>query len=93
LKLFTTVILLALCSSVSANDGEMLSKVKMQATANIDKRISYLQELKSCVSAATDKEGMKKCRADHKTKVKTLKDENESFRGSMKEERKAKRKR
>lgn len=92
MKLMTAVLFLTVCSSVSANEGDMLAKAKEHATSNIDKRIGFLQELKSCVSSATDKGSMKKCREEHKSKVKSLKDENESWREGMKEERKAKKK-
>lgn len=48
------------CSfSVSANDDISVHKAEM--TANLDKRISMLNEAKTCVSAAVSKEDMKKC--------------------------------
>ena len=92
MKLFSTVILLTLSSAVFANEGEMLAKAKEHQQANIDKRISWLQEMKSCVSGAADKAAMKKCHQDHKAKMETLKDENESWRDNMREERKSRRK-
>lgn len=92
MKLMSAVFFLALCTSVSANEGEMLAKAKEHATSNIEKRIGYLQELKSCISAATERGSMKKCRDDHQTKMKSLKDENESWMEGMKAERKAKKK-
>lgn len=92
MKIFSTVILLALTSAVFANEGEMLAKVKEHQLANIDKRIGWLQEMKSCVSGAADKAAVKKCHQDHKAKMESLKDENESWRDGMKEERRAKRK-
>lgn len=91
MKLLATAILFTLCTSVSAQDGELFTKAKEHQLSNIDKRIFFLNELRSCVSGVSDKEGMKKCRDDHKTKMKALKGENESWRESIKVERKTKR--
>lgn len=91
MKFLTIAVLFSLCSSVSAQDGEMFAKAKEHALSNIDKRIGYLNELKSCVSQAANKDAIKACRATHKTQVKALKDGNESWKEGMKSERQAKR--
>lgn len=91
MKVFITLAVLSFCASVSAQEKEMFSKAKEHSLSNIDKRIGYLNELKSCVSSASDMAAVKACRQAHKTKVKALKDENESFRESMKSERQARR--
>ncbi len=91
MKTLLTAILFSLCSSVSAQDGEMFAKAKEHHLANLDKRISLLQEQKSCASSATTKDALKACRDTHKSQMKALKDSNESFKEGMKSERKTKR--
>jgi hypothetical protein len=91
MKILTTTILLTLCTTVSAQNGELFAKAKEHQIANIDKRISYLNELKSCISGSSEKESVKKCREEHKTKMETLKEGNESWKEGMKTERKTKR--
>lgn len=91
MKILLTAILFSLCSSVSAQDGEVFTKVKEQHLANLDKRIALLQEQKACASSATTKDAMKACRDAHKTQMKALKSENEGWKEGMKSERKTKR--
>lgn len=43
---------------------------KAKVVANIDKRISSLNEFKTCASAAADVAAIKACRAAHKSRVK-----------------------
>lgn len=91
MKFLTIAVLFSVCSSVSAQEGEMFAKAKEHALSNIEKRQGYLSELKSCVSGASNKEAMKSCRQKHKEQVKSLKDANESWREGMKSEMKTKR--
>ncbi|MES2527628.1 MAG: hypothetical protein V4598_11100 [Bdellovibrionota bacterium] len=91
MKTLLTAILFTLCTSVSAQDGEMFAKAKEQHLSNLDKRIALLQEQKTCASAATTKDAMNACRDAHKTAMKSLKESNESFKEGMKSERKSKR--
>ena len=91
MKILLTAILFSLCSTVSAEEGEMFAKAKEQHLSNLDKRISLLQEQRSCASTATTKDALKACRDAHKTKIEALKESNEAFREGMKSERKAKR--
>lgn len=92
MKFLSVVFILSLCTSVSAQDGEMFAKRKEHALVNIDKRIGFLQEMKSCISSATDKDGIQKCRQDHKEKMKSIKDENADWKEGRKAERAAKKK-
>ncbi len=87
MKFLTFAVVFSLCSSLSAQDGEMLGKAKEHQLSNIDKRISSLNELKVCISGAANKEAMQACRATHKTQMKALKDANESFSKQMKSSR------
>ncbi len=91
MKFLTTAILLTLCTSVSAQDGELFAKAKEHHLANLEKRISYLQEQKACATSATTKDALKACRDTHKSKMEALKGENESWKEGMKSEHKAKR--
>jgi hypothetical protein len=90
MKFLTIAVLFSICTSVSAQNNEVLAKAKEHALSNIDKRIGYLNELKSCISNAADKAGIKSCRATHKTQVSGLKDTNKAWRETMKAERKQK---
>lgn len=89
MKIFTAIILFSMCS-FSFAEGEVLAKAKEHALSNINKRINYLNELKSCISNAPNKEGMKACRETHKSQLKTLKDTNKAWRESKNQERKRK---
>ena len=91
MKFLTTAVLLTICTSVSAQDGEMFTKAKEHHLSNLDKRIGLLQEQKSCASSATTKDAIKACRDAHKTQMNALKEGNESFKEGMKSERKTKR--
>lgn len=84
MKLLTTVIVSVFSLGVFAQDAEMFAKVKEHHLSNLDKRIGYLQEQKTCAAAATDKAGIKACRDAHQAKVKALKGENETFRSTTK---------
>jgi len=46
--------------------SENLDEMKAKLTERLDKRISQLQETKSCVASASTKEEMKKCREKNK---------------------------
>lgn len=91
MKFLTIAVLFSVCTSVFAQDGEMFAKAKEHALSNIDKRIGHLNEMKSCVGSATNKDGIKSCRDAHKAQIKSLKDGNEGWREGMKTERKTKR--
>ena len=91
MKFLTTAILLTICTSVFAQDGELFAKAKEHHLANLDKRIVYLQEQKTCASAATTKDAIKACRDAHKAKIQSLKGENEGWKEGMQSERKTKR--
>ena len=67
----------------------MFTKAKEHAMSNVDKRIGYLNEMKSCFSSATNQEGMKACRKTHKSQIDALEESNESMRSKMRSERKA----
>lgn len=64
-------------------DGMTMEQKKEKITANIDKRISLLQELKSCISAAKEQPDMKKCHEKHEDAMDAMKEE-------MKKERRGK---
>ncbi len=87
MKFLTTIIVSVFALGAFAQDGEMFAKAKEHHLSNLDKRISYLQEQKTCASAATNKDGIKACHAAHKTKVQALKGENESWKSGMKSEK------
>lgn len=91
MKFLTIAVFFSICSSVSAQEGELLAKAKEQQLSNIDKRIGHLNELKTCISGASNREAMQACRATHENQMKSLKEANDSWKEVMKSERKAKR--
>lgn len=67
----------------AAKKKERFTQVKSMALANIDKRASALQETKSCISGANDKEALKNCRQQAKQRNKAFKDEMNQKRQQM----------
>ncbi len=74
-----------------ARKKEMFQDAKSMATKNIDQRISALQETKSCISSASDKDALKKCREAAKDKAKNFRKENKERRKEFKDKIKAER--
>lgn len=64
--------------------AEMHAKAKAEILAHMDKRIAALQEGKSCISAANDREQIKSCRKTLQSKMKGLQDEAKEARGNFK---------
>ena len=89
MKFLMTALLLSFGVSAFAEEKEMFSKLKEHRLANIEQRMSHLQELKSCVSSASNNETLKNCHKAHKEKTESLKDKNKSWRAGVKEERKS----
>jgi hypothetical protein len=69
---------------------EQFAKNKEMVLANIDKRISLIQEHRGCVAGAADKNALKVCHDKHKTDMKSLHSANKGIREQFKSERKAK---
>ena len=60
-----SLVLVSLFSAIAFNSfaaDDMFAKEKANIEQNIDKRISMLQDEKSCVSSAASKDDFKKCR-------------------------------
>ncbi len=51
---------------------ENVNEMKAKLTERLDKRISQLQETKSCIASATTKEDLKKCREKNKMNRQSL---------------------
>lgn len=71
-RLMISVLLLG---SVSTFAAESIDQVKTAWTAGIDKRIGILNEIKACVSAATDKAALKACHEKAKAEREMMKNE------------------
>lgn len=63
---FAVFIMIFGFSTVAFSQGENFEARKAEATKEIEERIAKLQEHKSCVSAASDQEALKKCRESMK---------------------------
>ncbi len=76
---FLLVLSLSLSSlSVFAHDhdkGPSLEDAKAKILAHLEKRISHINETKTCVSAATSKEALKVCKDNMRSKGKAMRDE------------------
>lgn len=55
-------------------EGKTFEEKKSLTTENLDKRISHLNEMKSCVSAARDEAGLKACREKMREQNKEMKE-------------------
>ena len=67
---------------------EQLAKIKEHAVANIDKRITILNEAKSCISGASSQEALKQCRMNQKESMKNIMKDMKTHRSEMKAQRK-----
>lgn len=93
MKFLAAVFLLSLSPSLLADEHDKpFDQLKEQKLSNIDKRMTYLNELKSCVTAATNKETVKSCHDAHGAKMQTMMENHKSWKEAKKEERKSKRK-
>jgi hypothetical protein len=73
---------LALFSTVSfAEDNANFEEHKKEILTKIDKRIAMMNEHKSCVSACTSQEALKKCREGMKEDREEFHKENKEARG------------
>jgi hypothetical protein len=87
MKSLLLVSLLALSTHVMADQHEKemnVEEVKQKMLTHIDKRISAMQEHRSCVSSAKDKEALKACRNKMKSHRDAMKEEHMKMRGEMK---------
>ena len=76
------IIMTGLSSSLMAADGTKgaqdsanLEQLKARLTANFDARIKMLQDERSCVSAATSREDLRKCRQSAREEILKMKKE------------------
>lgn len=68
-------------SSIGFAEGPDLNAHKQEVLANLENRIAFLTEAKNCITAATDKESMKKCRTE-------LKEDRGEMKDAMKDKKK-----
>lgn len=90
---YLSVALLVLSFNVFADHhegkkSENFEEAKKHVLSNMDQRIQSLQEAKTCVSSATNRDAMKVCRSKIKEMNGSIKEGNKAWR----EERKSKRK-
>ncbi len=74
-----------------AEKGPEFDEFKSKIVANIDERIAAMNAHKACVQGAANREALKACREAHKTKMKSLKEENQGERKAWKEKMKERR--
>ena len=103
IKITTITLLLSLCASLSAHAKEDKKAAKFAAhkavvIKDLTKRKSIIETAISCFSSASNRDGMKKCRAQKKASMKAwtaekkvLQTKREAEKKTRKEERKRKR--
>jgi len=93
MKVFVAVLFLLLSVGVQAEEkgsGEKFQKAKSMMLEKIEKRISNLQDVKSCVSSASNKEALKECRKKMKAHKAEMKEQRKEWKKKKKERRKKK---
>jgi hypothetical protein len=86
---FFAIVILSMISYSAFADEENFAKAKEMMLTNIDKRISFIQEHKSCVSSAAEKTALKACHEKHNTNMQSLRSERKTMKEEFKSERKA----
>ena len=86
---FLTMTIFAMMSFFAlAEDKPFFENMKAMKLANIEKRITYINELKSCVTAAADKDAFKNCNEKHNSDMKALHSDRKEMKEQFKKERK-----
>ena len=91
-------ILVILCLTIATvsfakeMDKKKFEKRKAKTIEMADKTIADLKQLKTCVSAATEKESLKKCQETHREKMQVQMKKRKEMREKRKEKRKSKKK-
>lgn len=91
MKVFLLFSLLAVIASpaLRAEDSkEGFESHKSKVLAEIDERIAHAQKARACVAAATDRDGLKKCREERQEWRKEQKEERRERREKREERRK-----
>jgi len=98
-KLLLIIVVIFLVQSMSyAEDGKGKSKGfeenKMRVLGNLDKKLRFLNEFKSCVTSAGSRHELKSCRMTNKTNMEAFradrtasKEERKKLRAARKEKR------
>lgn len=85
MKFFSfALIMLTISASAFAEKEEMLEKGKAMMVSNIDKRITVLQQTKSCISAATSRDKLKECGKKMREQMREVKEDALDDRKEMK---------
>jgi len=71
--------LVSVCSAFAQEDASRFEEHKKEVLADMDTRISMIQNEKSCISSASNRDAIKKCREAAKA-------EHEKFHASRKQE-------
>jgi ElaB/YqjD/DUF883 family membrane-anchored ribosome-binding protein len=82
-SLSVALIILTFSLSAFAQKEEMIAKGKEVMISNIDKRISVLQQTKTCISASSSKEELKECRKKMHDQMKEIKEDAQEGRQQM----------
>ncbi len=83
--LFTTILSMFAFSSFAQD----FSNVKQQKLDHLDQKIQLMNDSRSCIVGASDREALDACYSDMKAQKEELKDEHKEQREEFKEESKA----
>ena len=79
--LFLAITCIASVGSAEDKKKMNLEERKAKVSGFIDKRISSLNEFKTCVGAVTEKGGIKACRKANKARMAAIKEERKAMKG------------
>jgi len=71
----------------AALHAEELETRKNKAIEGIDQRIEHLSNLKSCISSTSKKEELKRCRQEHRNKMKAFRETRRAERKNNQEKK------
>jgi hypothetical protein len=74
----------ALADKHDGMEGKTFEEKKAKALEGIEKRLSFINETKTCVTAATDENALKACREKMKAHRKTMKESRQKRREEKK---------
>lgn len=85
---FFAILTLSMISYSAFADEKNFAKAKEMTLTNIDKRITLIQEHKTCVAAAAERSALKACHKKHNADMKGLRSDRKTMKEQFKNEKK-----
>ena len=90
MKFVLVAVLLMSFNVMADHHEESFEEAKAHAISMTDKRIESLNAAKGCISAATDKAGLNKCREEMKKTKGDMRKESKTRRQNLRDQRRSK---